>query len=294
MTTRVSAAARVAAQNPLPIPAYTMVPWLAYLALYVLYLSDCWPSELGVAAVALCLFGPGFALLPALFGGKTSFDTAESLALAAPLSLAVGGIIGVALTYMPRGLELESYLGSMVIFTSLCLTISFFRRNQLGVRKVVANESAVACDPAQWKQRDMLTVALNVVLTAITLLGAVTLGYNMQRSVHGPYFTEFYLLDASGRLGDYPVSRQLAEPLELQYGVTNREATNTTYQVCIHVDEEVPSCADPITLRPSASWQSPIELEFPGSINKPTQIEFVLTREQQVYRTLHLWVYPDR
>jgi uncharacterized membrane protein len=274
--------------------AYAIVPWSAYAALYALYLAGYRPFALGMAGVALCIVGPGFALIPALFGGQASFDAAESLALAAPLSLAVGGIVGVVLTYSPHGLQLETYLGALFVFTSISLVISILRRNQRAMLKAPTNRVPPTGNPEVWKQHHTLNASLNLGLTVMMLFGAAALAYNMQRPVLGPYFTEFYLLNTSDQLGNYPNSLSRPEPVVVRYGIANREARDATYQVCIVAKEQLLSCADPIVLQPDESWEGPISLDITGVIDKPAQIEFVLLRAQEIYRTLHLWVYPDR
>lgn len=299
MATQVS----VHTENPartlcFPMWAYVVAPWLTYAGLNILWLSGNWPAPLGPAAVVLALFGPGLALIPALFGGAATFDAAETLALAASLSLAVGGIAGVALAAAPPGFRLSSYLGIMLGFTSLCLVVGYLRRNQ-GAAHTTAGEQAVepsaaASSPVAWKQRDWLTALLSFSLAAITLFGAITLAGNLQQPASGPYFTEFYLLDANGKLESFPESLGHGEPVQLWYGIDNHEAVGANYQVCIRMDGQLLSCTDSIHLHPNQSYEGAISLDLQHSAGKRVRAEFVLMRGSGVYRTLHLWIHAGR
>jgi len=252
----------------------------------------------GVLAAVLALFGPGYALMSVLFPRKDALDAVERTALAGGLSLAVGGVSGFLLTFSPWGLSLQSVLVVQVLFSLGCLVLVWARQWHRAGSQEMGEDSAGAAWSGRWQQwwggQERALQWATVVLAALVLTGAVALGWCLMVPTADPPMTEFYILNSDGLAGDYPATIVPGQPLPVQFGVVNREAGASSYEVRAEMAGDLLDGAGPIVLRPGETWLGELRLALSGdaAVAGPEAgaVEFVLARDGQPYRSLHLWL----
>ncbi|MFN3383913.1 MAG: DUF1616 domain-containing protein [Archaeoglobaceae archaeon] len=100
-------------------------------------------------------------------------------------------------------------------------------------------------------------------------------------------FTEFYILGEKGRASDYPTHLFVNESAKVIVGIVNREHENLTYVFRVKVDNRT-IYEEKINL----AHGEKIEFPFVFSLSEEgrKKVEFLLYRNESVYRSLHLWV----
>ena len=107
----------------------------------------------------------------------------------------------------------------------------------------------------------------------------------------GERFTEFYILDASGKAERYPSTLKYNYPSELRAGVVNHEYAIVNYTIRVALDSEV--LMDTwFTLDHNSTWEKNLTF-VPDKEGIDMKLEFWLFKEDNFsapYRALHLWV----
>ena len=104
----------------------------------------------------------------------------------------------------------------------------------------------------------------------------------------GEMFTEFYLLDPNGTASDYPVELIVGNEGELIIDIVNNEYENVTYRLEVEFNGFL-IYEEKIFLIENELWESPFIFNA-TEIGEKQKLEFILYKDQEVYRTLHLWV----
>jgi uncharacterized membrane protein len=170
------------------------------------------------ASLLLVAFLPGYALLAALYPGRTDLGRFERAALSMVTSLALAVVAGLALTGTSWGLSVVPITLSLVVPVVACSMVAWLRRGRLPVTERFA--------PA------LRTV--HVVAAACCLLGLTGAGFGMSAlSAVGDVTTQFYLLGPHGMMADYPTHATVGRPVEVMVGIANREPRAETYRVVL-------------------------------------------------------------
>lgn len=140
---------------------------------------------------------------------------------------------------------------------------------------------------------------LTVVLIAAILGALAALSYSVAVPIEKP-FTEFYILGAEGKAGDYPTQIRVGRPAAVTLGIVNREGTDAIYRVAVTVrgqpaslllgDVEVAEVG-PIALGHKEKWEQ--QVAFTSQQVGPDQkVEFLLLAEgrSEPYLSTYLWV----
>nr|NIN63565.1 DUF1616 domain-containing protein [Anaerolineae bacterium]NIN93902.1 DUF1616 domain-containing protein [Anaerolineae bacterium]NIQ76935.1 DUF1616 domain-containing protein [Anaerolineae bacterium] len=132
-----------------------------------------------------------------------------------------------------------------------------------------------------------LTAAL-----ALSVVGALgTFLFVLGRPEVGERFTEFYLLQSTGRAKVYPAEIPANWPIPLIVGVVNREHDDVQYRVEMQVSGQEPEQIADIRLAQDEKWEKRVtfSLAEPGEDQK---VSFHLYKEleEEPYRSLHLWI----
>jgi uncharacterized membrane protein len=105
--------------------------------------------------------------------------------------------------------------------------------------------------------------------------------------------TEFFLLDKDGLLEAYPVTLRAIDPVSINYGIVNREREAATYRVRAQLDGATIASTSPVRLEPGQAQQAQIELTLPEELAREStnarKVTFILYRQDEPYRSLHLW-----
>jgi hypothetical protein len=110
-----------------------------------------------------------------------------------------------------------------------------------------------------------------------------------------PPMTEFFLLGRSGLAEGYPETAVVGQPLSIVYGIVNREQETILYQVRAWLtDGKMVGSTQPVELSPGEVHVSDIELLLPEYAADPQRVNFVLSRGDEHYRSLHLWLGVEK
>jgi uncharacterized membrane protein len=222
-----------------------------------------------VFGIVFVLFCPGYAFIAALFTKKRDLDAIERIALSFGLSIAVVPLIGLGLNYTEWGIRLTPIL----------------RRNQTDAEdRYTFHYYLPEIDLGETRVDKALSVVL--ILSIVVAMG--TLVYVIQAPKTGERFTEFYILGPGGMADDYPTEYVLGDTKEVILGIVNHEYQEVAYVAEINLDGIV-------------LWSEEYSLVHEGAIEEPVPItppvegesmklQFLLYKEGEQYRDLHLWI----
>lgn len=252
----------------LPLPALVRVP-------------------LGLAAV---LFGPGYALLAALFH-RREFDLPARLGLSFGLSVAVLPLLALLLDTLPWGLRPWPMAASLSAWVGACALATV-------LRGALSPPGAEDAEPEphvrlrdRWDglgTRGQLAYVLGGALVAMTLVVGA-------RAMTAPdpsaQLTEFFALGDEGLAEGYPREVAPGETMQVQLGITNREGVAARYSVTASSGGAALAQLGPVDVADGATWTAPLRYALP-SAGDDQQVEIALFRDGQAtpYRTLRLWV----
>ncbi|MDA1096445.1 MAG: DUF1616 domain-containing protein [Chloroflexi bacterium] len=244
-----------------------------------------------VFGVPAALFFPGYALSTALFPRRTDIEAVFRVALSFGFSLALLPMLGLFLNATPWGIRPTPMLiGIAVMNCGLALfaytrTKGFEPQERFGfvpMRPFVGLARGGGRGvPWAWG--------------AVIVLGFVLVGGSVALRIASPpqteTFTEFYVLGAAGRTGDYVTRFPRGEPVELQIGLANHEAEPQEYAVMASVDGRQHGSVGPVALAAGERWEGEIEvtLDEPAGSYR-LQLQLFLASGGDPYRELHLFV----
>lgn len=107
----------------------------------------------------------------------------------------------------------------------------------------------------------------------------------------GEKFTEFYILGADGKAGNYPTNLTLGETANLTIGVVNHEDAATSYHLLVKLDGKTLKDEN-ITLPDNERKEIPLTFEA-SSAGQNQSLEFLLYKlpdDNNVYRSLYLLI----
>lgn len=287
------------------------------LALLIIIIIILVPSNifLVVLAFPFVLFSPGYALTTALHPRKNNLSGVERIAFSFGLSLTAIALIGLALNYMPFGIQLYSIMFSIEGFVLVVSAIAELRRSRLheDERFLIVLE----LHPVSWKSKLKLDRVLSVILVVSALVVISSAIFIIVVPKIGQSFTEFYVLDSDGQTTDYPLRFIMSEgkvvtviysagqavPSDLGYvniSIDNQEHKNITYELNISIDGQasaisIDSALVPppvtITLKQGQKWQQQVGFA-PDQLGDNQEVDFILLVDGKPYfdDPLHLWV----
>lgn len=222
------------------------------------------------------LFCPGYALISALFPKKDDLDTIERITLSIGLSMAIVPLIGLILHFSPYGIRLYPILISVTSVIFIFSIIAFYRRRE---------EAFSYYFDIRFRKNTCNLVLLSLIL--ITGIIAVQIVTTPKIEI----FTEFYLLNAEGKAGDYPKNLTLRESAEVVLGIRNHEARDVGYSVVILFENEIIETMEGIKLKHEERWEEKVSF-VPNKVGENIKLEFLLYKEKEKmpYRGLRLFV----
>jgi len=263
---------------------------LTALTLISIFIPPFSTSAIRIAlGLPFVLFLPGYALIAALFPGKSELDGIERLALSFGMSIAVVPLIGLALNYTPWGIRLRPVAASLSIFTALLTLIAYERRKSLPEED--RYRLSLNLQWRKWLETgDRADKALTALLLLSITLALVALIYVIATPKQGERFTEFYILGEKGLAADYPVKMTAGKPSAVRVGVVNREHEQVNYTLVVAL-ENTTLLRKSLSLSHNTTWEEELQL-VPQSTGEKLKLQFLLYRgnSSQPYRSLHLWV----
>ncbi len=280
--------------NDLKLVLLFTIATLAFL--YMPVISDTIiRSALGLAMI---LFIPGYALIAALFPGKSDIDGIERAALSFGLSIAVVPLIGLGLNFTPWGIRLDPIVVCLTIFTIICIVAANWRRHELPAEarfSVDFKKAYVDAKADMFADKTGLDKALTIVLILSILLSLAMVAYVVAVPKQGEKFTEFYLLGPSGKADNYPINFHMGDTKPVIVGIANHEYRNVTYDMVVELNDSVRTTQlyhEQLTLADNQTLEKSINLT-PDRSGTNMMMEFLLYADGNMtapYRELHLWV----
>lgn len=194
-----------------------------------------------VLSLATVLFVPGYMLIAAVYPGKDSLGNMERLLLAVTFSIILVPMACFVLNYTIWGIRLDSTVAVITLLTGYFTVVAFLRRLALpkdrrlslslewlygDVRKVLV--------PSSKSTTDLLITA--VLLLSIISVAAVT-AYSAIGHRPVDRYTELFLCDANGSLGNYPTMLQSGQNSSIVVGISNFEGKDMVYNLVVNFDD---------------------------------------------------------
>ena len=242
-----------------------------------------------ILGLPFLIFLPGYTFMAALFPRRAGLDAIERIALSCVTSIAIVPLIGLIINYTPWGIRLEPVLYSVSAFIFTTSIIAFLRRSQLPEQERFGIEF-------QWRLpilgRSRWDRVLSITLV-IAILGTVgTLGYVIAKPKLGQRFTEFYILDLSGKVVDFPRELKVGKEQKVIMGIVNHEHEAVNYRVEVRIDGVKNNEVGQVVLDNEQEWEEIVSFT-PDKVGDNQKVEFLLYKNQKVepyLKPLQLWV----
>ena len=238
-----------------------------------------------VMGIVFILFCPGYALIAALFTKRKDLDAIERIALSFGLSIAIVPLIGLGLNYTEWGIRLTPILAANTTFTAAMLVIALWRRNGTHEEDRFTFRYTVPKVDLGESRTDR---ALSIILIASIVVAMGTLVYVIQAPKTGERFTEYYILGPGGMADDYPTSYVLGDTKEVILGIVNHEYDAVTYLAEMNLDGTVLWTTE-VTLAHEESHEETVQITPPVA-GESMKLQFLLYKDGEQYRDLHLWI----
>lgn len=244
-----------------------------------------------VLAVPVVLFIPGYVLVSALFPKRGDIDFTERIALSLGSSIAIVPALGILLNFT-TGVKLEPILITLCLYSIILAFIASYRRGKLpeDVRFSISSLSIyeASAGGATGSRKD---AALTLLLIFIVSFAAGMVYFVVSTPKIGERFTEFYILDQSGKAENYPANLKYDSPVTFPVGVINHEYTLTNYTVQVALDKKILTYTR-FMLGHNETWRSNMSF-IPGREGTGMKLEFWLFKDDNFtapYRELQLLV----
>ena len=205
-----------------------------------------------ILGLPFLLFFPGYVLIAALFPRRDRMDALERVALSFGMSIAIVPLIGLALNYTDWGIRLLPVLYSVSAFIIITSIVAWWRRRQLPEKERFG--ITLQLKLPGWGgsvTEKVLSVAL-----VVTIIGTIgVLGYVVAFPKTGEKFTEFYILDAAGKMANYTDNLSMGMTGNVVLGIVNREYQEVTYRVEIRESAVLIKELGPMTLQDKEKWE---------------------------------------
>ena len=246
-----------------------------------------------ILGLPMVLFFPGYVLIAALFPGKNGIEIVERIALSLGLSIAFVPILGLLLNFT-FGIRLIPILLILCTYTIVMSLVAAMRRRELPaderfyfpipkISEIINNE----LHGNKGKSDKILTgILIFTLFLAIGIIFFVVITPKV-----GERFTEFYILDSSGKTGDYPVNLKLNFPENVRVGIINHEYVLINYSIQVKLNDNILT-SESIGLNHNDTWEKNMTF-VPDREGTNMKLGFLLFNSNnftEPYRELHLWV----
>ncbi|MEW6033638.1 MAG: DUF1616 domain-containing protein [Chloroflexota bacterium] len=242
-------------------------------------------------AVPAILFSPGYLLLLALLPRREQLGWIARLALSVVLSMVVVFLLTFPMNYLPLGMTIRGLMVSLSLYQVAVVFAAWKRLTALRAEEV----PAVSLPRVPWATLPSPHGYLSLFLVVAALGAFGSFAYALAFPPQGEAFTEFYLLDESGKADLTLRTVTAGRQWSVTVGVVNQEGPDATYRVRVESDEGRLAEVGPVELQSGEVWEAPVNLALrnPGDDRK---VDFLLYRDGQedVCRSLGLWLNVRR
>ena len=131
---------------------------------------------------------------------------------------------------------------------------------------------------------------ISTILLIIIIAGAIGVLYIVINPAPGEKFTEFYILGANGKAGNYPSNLTVGQEGKLIVGVINREQTITSYNLIIKYNGNILK-QENITLKNGEKHEEVFKfIAGPAGQHKVDFYLYKLPDTKKIYRHIFLLV----
>ena len=245
-----------------------------------------------ILGLPLVLFIPGYVLIAALFQKKNDLDSIERIALSFGLSIATVPLLGLLLNFT-FGIRLIPILVTLCLYTIILVFVASYRRGKLPEDErfsiSFSNTYKNIVENAKPKGKTDAILTIILIITAVIAIGMIY--YVITTPKIGERFTEFYVLDSSGKADNYSTELKIDQPFTYLVGVSNHEYGIVNYTVQIALDKNMLTDQQ-LSIGHNQTWERNISI-VPNKKGTDMKLEFWLFKENnftEPYRELHLWV----
>ena len=276
-----------------PLDLIIILIWTMLTIIFVLTPALSETNIRTLLGIPMVLFIPGYVLMATMFPKKDDIEATGRIALSLGLSIAVVPLLGLLLNFT-FGIQILSILFSLCIYTIVLIFIAAYRREKLpeNERFIVPFYriyDIVNSEINTYKSRKDMILTGALIFSMALAAGMIFFVVTTPRI--GERFTEFYILDTSGKAEKYPANLKYNYPSELRAGVINHEYANVNYTLQIALDNEV--LMDTwFTLAHNSTWEKNLTF-VPDKEGIDMKLEFLLFKDDNFtapHRALHLWV----
>lgn len=240
----------------------------------------------------MVLFIPGYVLTAALFPKKNDLESVERVALSFGLSITIVPLLGLVLNFT-FGIRLIPILVTLCLYTVILVFVSSYRRGKLpeGERFSISFSKTYKNIVEESKPKNRTDTILTIILIITTVIAVGMIYYVITTPKIGEKFTEFYILDSSGKSNNYSTELKIDQPFTYLVGISNHEYGIVNYTVQVALDKDVLTDQQ-LTIGHNQTWKRDITIA-PNKKGADMKLEFWLFKENnftEPYRELHLWV----
>jgi|GEM_PF-331054 len=258
-----------------------------------------------ILGLILVILVPGYLLALLLFPGSSDLDLPRRALFCLAFSLAIAILIGLILTFTPRGLEFESLATILSMLCFLLAPVAYMRWSALPRRKrftiaadsgfrsagSVSRSSKPKPKPKSRSRTKSRAVYLLAVLVAISAVAALAYAINMQRGSNEQGYTEFHASLMKGEDGSDFSSLQAGTTLTALAEIINHEGRDINYTLRLAAGDAI-LFSENMLLGNNESWKGPVDcaIDKTGSHQKLDLLLFKDGDFSEPYLEDHIWV----
>jgi uncharacterized membrane protein len=222
-------------ESELPLDLIVIMLWLiAGIITIYLPILNATPVRY-VLTIPIVLFIPGYCLIAVLFPKEGEIGFIERIMLSIGCSIAVVPLIGLGLNFTPFGIQQETVVILLSIFTLVMILIAHYHRALLPSEErfrirlsAIAGHIREEIVPSEESRFDKF---LSVILALVVIIVIITTVYVIVVPKEGERFSEFYILSEKRIAADYPrqIISGISYPMYIVVG--NQEYRNVTYTI---------------------------------------------------------------
>jgi uncharacterized membrane protein len=183
-----------------------------------------------ILGILFILFIPGYIFVVALFPTRKTdhgIDIIERIALSFCLSVAIVPLVGLALNFTPWGIQLDTILLSIFIFTTGIGILAIYR----WIKTTPEERFIITINITSQKSNGSSDKLLNGILVIFIIIIVVLLVYVIIVPKTGEKFTEFYLLNPERKANNYSSTLLEGENTSVIIGIINHESQIINYTI---------------------------------------------------------------
>jgi uncharacterized membrane protein len=212
-----------------------VVVWIAAtIVLIYLPLPNALPVLI-VFAFPLVFLIPGYCLIAALFPKDGDIGLIERIMLSIGVSIAVVPLIGLGLNFTPWGIQRDSIIISVTLFTWIMVIVAHYKRALVPAEErftipwyVITGKIRQNLLPAGERGVDRL---LSIVLTIIIFAVVLATIYVIASPKESEHFSEFFILGENRTSANYPDLIITGHNYPMYIGVGNYENRTISYTI---------------------------------------------------------------